>query len=212
MPANPTNEIMEEKLDISRKLQEHDREIARQNATLVAMEKSVASLADTVKQSIDKTDDNFERILRRIDKVNTESRPDFKWIIGGIGASISLAVAIFTVVLDLTIAPVRQELDSQSHDIKEHRELTIQAFRKQVGINASNQERTTNTKDRLESVINTFVGWNNSQKKDIELNTAKLSTSNERISANEQNIKHNETSIRRVDQFGSSKWIGDKPK
>ena len=105
---------------------EHGKDIAKLAANALSMEKSIKSLAESVKTSANTADTNFARIHEKLDGRNNsevmESKTTLRWILGAVTSAMMVVMAATTLMLTLTVDPMRQRIMEQDDDSDKHSE------------------------------------------------------------------------------------------
>jgi len=196
--------------DVIKRITEHDKEIARQGAAIVSMERSIATLADSVNGALKSSEMNFARVFEKIDEQSNITRPDVKWAVGGIGSLLIIIMSAFTIVLNLTVEPMRETMmefsKDQAEHIKEYNELTrvlSGEIEKGEGLHERNDTKLRDLESHMDK-------WNTYQGEYINKLREESRIHGQEIKGLTEDFKWMKQWVQDVDSGGSRKWIKQK--
>ena len=197
---------MDDKID--NKVERHGERIAAQEAALNAMEKSVASLADSVKSASITAEKNHKELREIITKNQAVSRPDTFKTLSLVGGVATVMIALSSLIMSLTVTPVKS-------DVAKNREFSlnlgkhVESVAMDLALTSSRaDERSVKNATVCTQTTDHLKTWNTYLSGYIQQNKVKTFDNGERVSAIEATIKHMQNQLDAVDGRGSRKWIG----
>lgn len=181
---------------IHAKIATHSEKLARQETAIQSLASTTEHLAETVGRLPQQIRAGLDKVYSRLDAHEQRTRPDVKWLLGSIGMGLSLLMAAFSIVLTLTVNPIRASLSEQEADYKSHL----------VEANKFSRDSSA-AKATADARYEMALRWNSEQTENIE----RLRTESTRHGAELQKIQESQRHLERwlndADNKGSRKWV-----
>ena len=108
----------------------HGAEIAKHGAILDSLISSTQSLQESVKALPDQINAGLNKVYDHLDEHERINRPQIKTIVFGLMTGLTLLLSAFTVILNLTITPIRKEMERHTLVMDHHQERDYETLQR----------------------------------------------------------------------------------
>lgn len=115
----------------------HGTEIAKHGAILDSLLTSTQSLQESVRALPDQINAGLNKVYDHLDEHERNNRPQIKTIVFGLMTGLTLLLSAFTVILNLTITPIRKEMGRQMLIMDHHQERDYETSQRVSSLEAT---------------------------------------------------------------------------